>query len=99
LFRANQSLARELKRKHKTFTSQNIFAAYDDIRILGILRIYSPTKAEKRSLKYSIHIVDSIKDLGLELDELEQNARKRYHFRVDKDNAVLTSLSKDRLET
>jgi hypothetical protein len=79
----NQSLVRELKRKHKTFTSEDIFAAYNDIRILGILRIYAPTKAGKRSLKYSIHIVSPTKDLGLKLDQLEQDARKRYHFGVD----------------
>jgi hypothetical protein len=79
----NQSLVRELKRKHKTFTSEYIFASYDDIRILGILRIYSPTKAGKRSQKYSIHIVAPIEDLGLKLDQLEQDARARYHFGFD----------------
>jgi hypothetical protein len=79
----NQSLVRELKRKNKTFTSEDIFAAYNDIRILGILRIYSSTKAGKRSQKYSIHIVAPLKDLGLNLDQLEESARKRYHLRVD----------------
>ena len=76
----NQSLVRELKRKNKNFTSEDIFAAYDDIHILGILRIYSPTKAGKRSPKHSIHVVSPVKDIGLKLDELERDARKRYNF-------------------
>jgi hypothetical protein len=79
----NQTLIRELKRKHKTYTSEDIFAEYKNICILGILRIYSPTKIGKRPQKYSLHIVSPEKDIGLNMDQLRQAAQKRYHFRVD----------------
>ena len=79
----NQTLIRELKRKHQTYTSKDIFAEYKDICVLGILRIYSPTKIGKRPQKYSFHIVSPEKDIGLNLDQLRQDAQKRYHFRVD----------------
>ena len=54
-----------------------------DICVLGILRIYSPTKIGKRPQKYSLHIVSPEKDIGLNMDQLRQAAQKRYHFRVD----------------
>ena len=79
----NQTLIRELKRKHKTYTSEDIFAEYKDICVLGILRIYSTTKIGKRPQKYSLHIVSPEKDIGLNMDQLRQAAQKRYHFRVD----------------
>jgi hypothetical protein len=79
----NQTLIRELNRKHKTYTSEDVFAEYKNIRILGILRIYPPTKLGKRPQKFSLHIVSPEKDLGLNIDELRQGAQERYHFRVD----------------
>ena len=79
----NQTLIRELKRKHKTYTSEDIFAEYKNICILGILRIYSPTKIGKRPQKYSLHIVSPEKDIGINMDQLRQDAQKRYHFQVD----------------
>jgi hypothetical protein len=79
----NQTLIRELKRKHQTYTSEDIFAEYKDICVLGILRIYSATKIGKRPQKYSLHIVSPEKDIGLNMDQLRQAAQKRYHFRVD----------------
>ena len=79
----NQTLIRELKRKHQTYTSEDIFAEYKDICVLGILRIYSPTKKGKRPQKYSLHIVSPEKDIGFNMDQLRHDAQKRYHFRVD----------------
>jgi hypothetical protein len=72
-----------LKRKHKTYTSEDIFAEYKNICILGILRIYSPTRLGTRSQKYSLHILAPEKDFGLDIDQLKQDAQQRYHFRVD----------------
>lgn len=79
----NQTLRRELKHKHQTYTSEDIFAEYKNICVLGILRIYSPTKIEKRPQKYSLHIVSPEKDIGLNMDQLRQDAPKRYHFQVN----------------
>jgi len=79
----NQTLICELKRKHKTYTSEDVFVENKNICILGILRIYSPTKIGKRPQKYSLHIVSPGKDIGLNIDQLGQDAQKRYHFRVN----------------
>ena len=79
----NKTLIRELKRIGKTYTFEDIFAEYKNIRVLGILRIYSPTKIGKRPQKYSLHILSPEKDIGLDIDQLKQDAQQRYHFRVD----------------
>ena len=79
----NQTLIRELKRKRKAYTSEDIFAEYKKLCILGILRIYSPTRLGTRSQKYSLHILSPEKDIGLDIDQLKQDAQQRYHFRVD----------------
>jgi hypothetical protein len=79
----NQTLIRELKNKHKTYTSEDIFAEYKNICILGILRIYSPAEIGKRPQKYSLHLVSPEKDMGLNMYQLRRDAQERYHFRVD----------------
>jgi hypothetical protein len=79
----NQTLVRELKRKRKAYTSEDIFAEYKKLCVLGVLRIYSPTKIGKRPQKYSLHVVSPEKDIGLNMDQLKQVAQQRYHFRVE----------------
>lgn len=76
----NKALVGELKRKQQTFTDEDIFAVYGRIRILGVLRIYSPTNPGKRSQRYALHIVSPVKDVGLDLGKIERDARKRYHL-------------------
>jgi len=79
----NQTLLRELKRRNQNYTSEDIFATHENKGILGVLRIYSRTKLGKRSQQYSIHVVSPQKDIGLNMDQIKQDARKRYHFHVD----------------
>ncbi len=62
----------------KEFTQDEIFAEYDDVKVVGVLRIYSPTSIGKRSLRITSHLVLPVKDLGLDLKEIETQARKRY---------------------
>jgi hypothetical protein len=71
------------QKDHKTITSNVSFTGRWIKHLLGILRIYSPTKIGKRPQKYSLHIVSPEKDIGLNIDQLRQDAQKRYHFRVD----------------
>ena len=80
---ANQTLISELKRKHQTFTSEDLFAEYDNLCVLGILRIYAPTNPGKRSQRYALHIVSPAKDIELNLDRIKQNAQERYRLRMD----------------
>lgn len=77
----NKSLAGELKRKRQTYTEEDIFATYGQTRVLGILRVYSPTNPGKRSQRYSLTIVSPVKDLGLNLARIEQEAQERYQLR------------------
>lgn len=79
----DNSLINELKRKNQRFTAGDIFATHDDIQVLGILRIYSPTNPGKRSNRYSLSIVSPVKDLDLNLGQLEEEAKKRYPFIED----------------
>ena len=77
----NKALASELKRKQQSFADEDIFAIHGRIRILGILRVYSPTNPGKRSQRYALHIVSPVKDVGMDLRRVERDARKRYQLR------------------
>ena len=76
----DQSLMGELKRKDQTFSPGDLFAACDEDRILGLLRVYHATNIGKRSLRYDLHVVSPGKDLGLDIDRIEAAARQRYRL-------------------
>jgi hypothetical protein len=80
LERAETKLHRELKRKKQEYTQTDIFAEYNGRRVLGILRIYGPTNPGKRSQKYKLHIVSPSKDLDLQVEQLEKEAREQYRI-------------------
>lgn len=76
----NPSLLGELKRKKQDFSPEDVFAEYEGIRVLGVLRVYAPTNAGKRSSKYDLHIVSPKKDLDIQPEQIEKEARERYHI-------------------
>lgn len=78
LEKAETRLHRELKRKKQEYSQTDIFAEYRGRRVLGILRIYDPTNPGKRSQKYKLHVVSPVKDLGLNVEQLEKEAREQY---------------------
>jgi hypothetical protein len=78
----NQSLINEIKRKKQSYADEDIFAEYADMRVLGILRIYSRTNPGKRLQRYSMHVVSPKKYIDLNLEQLRQGAQKRYHLSV-----------------
>lgn len=77
---ANATLLGELKRKKQEFSPEDVFAEYDGIKVLGVLRVYAPTNAGRRSLKYDFHIVSPKKDLDIIPEQIEKEARARYHI-------------------
>lgn len=77
---ANPTLLGELKRKSQEFNPEDVFAEYDGNKVLGVLRVYAPTNAGKRSLKYDLHIVSPKKDLDISSEQIEKEARIRYHI-------------------
>lgn len=78
LEKAETKLHRELKRKKQEYTQTDIFADYNGCRILGILRRNGSTNPGKRSQAYKLHIVSPLKDLDLQVERLEKEAREQY---------------------
>jgi hypothetical protein len=76
----NKSLTDELKRKKQEFKSEDFCADYAGSSFALILRIYSPTNLGKRSLNHKLRVISPRKDLGLDTDKIEKEARKRYHI-------------------
>lgn len=79
----NSQLMGELKRKKIEFDPEHIFAEYDGISVLGILRTYDPTNPGKRVLKYRLDLIAPQKDLNLDLDAIAERARARYQIEAD----------------
>lgn len=74
----NPSLLNELKRKKQSFTDEDLFIREEENRVLLILRIYAATNPGKRSQKYSLQIISPVRQLGLDLEQLRQEAAGRY---------------------
>jgi hypothetical protein len=79
--RLNNQLLGEMKRKKIEYMAEQVFAEYNGIKALGILRTYGPTNPGKRSLKYRLDVLSPEKDLGIDLNNVARRARKRYHIR------------------
>jgi hypothetical protein len=77
---ATKSLLHETKLKKDEFSPSEIFAEYEGIKIVGVLRVYAPTTPGKRSKKTNTRFVSPSNDLGLDLKTIEREARKRYEI-------------------
>ena len=73
-------LADELRRKKQEFKPKDRCAGYGGLSFVLILRIYAPTNPGKRSRNHSLHVISPRKDLGLDTDRIEKDARKRYRI-------------------
>jgi hypothetical protein len=76
----NSQLIGEMKRKKTSFGEEHIFAETSDIRVLGVLRTYESTSPGRRSKKYRLELVSPEKDVHINLEEIAQRARERYHL-------------------
>jgi hypothetical protein len=76
----NKPLTDELKRKRQEFKSEDLCAEYAGSSYVLILRMYAPTNPGKRSRKHSLHVISPLKDLRLDTDRIEKEARKRYQI-------------------
>jgi hypothetical protein len=76
----SKPLLKEIKRKRQIITADSYCAEFDGAAYVLVLRIYGPTNLGKRSLAHKIRVVSPHKDLGLDIREIEQAARKRYHI-------------------
>lgn len=78
--RINTTLLRELKRKDQSLSSEDVVAEYEDIQVAGILRVFSPTKPGKRLQRYTLDVISPIHDLGVDLEQIRQEALEKYHI-------------------
>ncbi|MFC1835476.1 hypothetical protein ACFL2Q_12190 [Thermodesulfobacteriota bacterium] len=76
----SRTLLAEFKRKGYEFKPEDVVAEYDGVKIVPILRVYAPTNPGKRSQRYSLHVVSPSDDLGLDVSEIEGEAKSRYHI-------------------
>lgn len=77
----NPLLLKEIKKRKVKFKAEDIFAEYGELKILGILRVYLPTNPGKRSPKYNFYILYPKEDLGLDVQKIGVEARKRYNIK------------------
>jgi hypothetical protein len=71
-------LMEELRRKKKELKPEDRCAEYAGSSFALILRIYAPTNPGKRSHNHMLEVISTKKDLGLDTDQIEREARKRY---------------------
>jgi len=75
---ASKPLLNETKTKKDEFAPADLFLQDGETRVAGVLRIYAPTTPGKRSPRTTTRIISPSKDLGLDLKEMEREAKERY---------------------
>ncbi len=78
----DSQLTAELKRREINHRDDHVFADYGGIKALCVLRTYEPTNPGKRSMKYRMDLVSATRDVGLDLERIAKQARKRYRIRA-----------------
>ena len=78
----DSQLTAELKRREIDYQDDHIFADYGGVKALCILRTYEPTNPGKRSTKYRMDLISAKNDVGLDLDSIAKQARRRYRIRA-----------------
>jgi hypothetical protein len=76
----SKQLVDELRRRKQEFKPSDRCAEYAGSSFVLILRIYAPTNPGKRRRKHELRVISPKKDLGLDTDQIEKEARKRYHI-------------------
>jgi hypothetical protein len=76
---ATKGLLQETKAK-KEFNEAEIFAQYEDTAVVGVLRSYFSRTPGKRSKRTATRLVLPSKDLGLDLEHIEKEAKRRYQI-------------------
>jgi hypothetical protein len=77
---ASKALLHETKSKKEEFAPADLFAQHGETKVVGVLRIYAPTTPGKRSPRATAKIISPSKDLGLDLGEMEMEAKECYQL-------------------
>jgi hypothetical protein len=75
-----KQLVDKLRRKKQEFKPEDRCAEHAGSSFAVILRIYAPTNPGKRSRNHTLCVISPLKDLGLDPDKIEKEARERYHI-------------------
>jgi hypothetical protein len=78
LEKVTKQLMEELRRKKQEFKAEDRCAEHAGSSFALVLRVYAPTNPGKRSHNHLIGVISPGKDLGLEMDQIEKEARRRY---------------------
>jgi len=73
-------VADELKEKDISWRDSDVFAICDDNPVLGIIRVYRPTRPGARSRGTDVMLISPQRDLGLDVDTILRASRVRYHL-------------------
>ena len=76
----DNELMKELKRKGQAYHPEDCCAEHEGADYVMILRCYAPTNPGKRHLVHDLHVISPQKDLGLDLNPIEKDARERYRI-------------------
>jgi hypothetical protein len=79
----SKKLLDEFRRKKQEFKSEDQCAEYAGSFFAIILRVYAPTNIGKRSRNYKLSIISPRVDLGIDTDQIEKEARKRYDITLN----------------
>jgi hypothetical protein len=75
-----KQLMEELRRKKQEFKPEDQCAEHAGLSFALVLRIYAATNPGKRSRNHSLCVISPREDLGLDPNQIEREARKRYHI-------------------
>ena len=79
----DKQLIKEMKRKKISYGKDHIFAEYNGVSALGVLRTYSPTSPGRRSSKYRLDLISPKKDANIDLNRIAARARERYQIKAE----------------
>ncbi len=83
----SNKLLKEMKRRKVKYKPEDVFAEYNNLSLLGVLRIYNQTNPGRRSLKYGFHIISPREDLNINVKTITREAKKRYSVKRKKKKA------------
>ena len=74
-------LLNELDYGKSEFNPQDVFAEYEGLQVVGVLRVYPKTTPGKRLQRTTAMLVSPVKDLDLDLETISEDAKVRYNVK------------------
>jgi hypothetical protein len=78
---ATNDLLHELDYGKSEFNTGDVFAEYEGLQVVGVLRVYPKTTPGKRLQRTTPMLVSPSKDLELDLETITEDAKIRYNVR------------------